>query len=84
MWIKFKKSSWVMEQRCGGWSGCSRARAVRIKPEAFEVVEIDKDKENQCAQILAWTDGAIDGDRHYLINVPWGLFEIVDENDVNV
>ena len=78
--IQFYEATWVLKQEGGGLSGHYNTRATMIAPISFGVLSVEKNKKTQCSRIHVWSDGCIDGDNCFLINVPNGLFrEIHDE-----
>lgn len=78
--IKFHKRTWVlMEYTTCGFTGATAVKAIEVKPEAFGVLSVNKDKKTQCSRIWVASDGCCDGNNWWLINVPNGLFKQVDE-----
>lgn len=76
--IQFHETTWVLKKEGGGFDGHYNVKAAQIKPEPFGVLKVDRDKNGSC-DILVWSDGACDGNRCYLINVPYGKFKQVKE-----
>ena len=60
----------------GTFSGCYQTRATLVKPEEFEVVNVDP-KGKRYSNIFVCADMYNDGNSVFLINVPNELFEIV-------
>lgn len=81
--IKFNTATWVLKQEGGGISGHYQTRATLIDPVEFGVLSVTKDKKGQCSKIHVWSDGCTDGMNCFLINVPNGLFKIIQEPQVD-
>ena len=81
--IKFNEATWVLKQEGGGFSGDYQTRATLIDPIEFGVLSISKDKSHQCSKIHVWSDGCNDGQNCFLINVPNGLFKIIQDPEVD-
>jgi hypothetical protein len=88
MIIKFHEPTFVLEQKGGGFMGLYETKAIQIKPVPFEVISVETPpktltgrKPDYC-NILVWSDGCIDGDRQYLINVPKVFFEVIEDKYV--
>lgn len=77
--IQFHKPTWVLKSEGGGFDGRYNTKAVEIDSIPFGVLSVDKDKKTQCSRIHVWSDGCMDGDNLFLINVPNGLFKQIHE-----
>jgi hypothetical protein len=74
MKIKFYKRTWCLERyTICGFTGTTAVRAIQVLPEKFEIVSIEREK--RFVNIHAETDGCLDGENRWLINVPTALFE---------
>lgn len=78
MKIQFIEPTWVVESYGGGFAGIYNQRAVKVDSVPIEVINVDRDKKKQCSRIFAWSDGHCDGQCAFWINVPNGLFKILD------
>ncbi len=80
--IQFYEQTWVLKQEGGGINGHYETRATLLYPVPFGVLSVSKDKKKGRSTIHVWSDGCIDGDNCFLINVPNGLFkQIHNENN---
>lgn len=70
-----------MKQEGGGFAGHYNTKATLIEPVEFGVLFIEEDKKTQSSKIHVWSDGCHDGKNCFLINVPNGMFEVVETND---
>lgn len=75
--IKFYNATWVLKQEGGGFNGNYQTRAVLLDKTEFGVLSVNKDEKTQGSIIHVWSDGVLDGTNCFLINVPNGLFEII-------
>lgn len=78
--IQFYEDTWCLKKEGGGFSGHYSTKAVLIAPEPFNVLYIYRDKKRGFSDIHVWSDGAMDGENYYLLNVPNGLFKEISEN----
>jgi len=78
MRIKFKQETWCLMQEGGGFAGCYQTRATLVKPEEFEVINVDP-KGKRYSNIFVCSDMCMDGNSVFLINVPNELFEVVEK-----
>lgn len=77
--IQFHEDTWVLKSEGGGFGGHYNIRATKLVNVPFGVLFVEKDKKTQYSQIHVWSDGCIDGDNCFLINVPNGLFKQIHE-----
>lgn len=77
--IEFIEDTWVLKQEGGGFCGHYDTRATLIKGKTpFGVLSVNKDKKKECFNIHVWSDGCCNGQDAFLINVPEGSFNIID------
>jgi len=81
--IKFHTATWVLKQEGGGFGGHYQTRATLIDPVEFGVLSVTKDKNGQYSKIHVWSDGCVDGMNCFLINVPNGLFKIIQDSELD-
>lgn len=79
--IQFYEKTWVLKQEGGGIDGHYNTKASLLDPVPFGVLSVSKDKKKGCSSIHVWSDGMMDGDNCYLINVPNGLFKQIHGED---
>lgn len=80
MKIQFVKPCWVIKKiESGGFDSEEKVKAIFIEDKPFEIEKINKDKNLQASDIFVENIGGCGGESIWLINVPNGMFKIIND-----